>query len=242
MPPIPIHKNDPIAPTAAKAPGPSAIESQDTLNPLPTRTLPVSVPATTTQSANLHSGPPPPQPGAFPVPHPTGPASSYSTHSPAAPQPGASPYAGPTATHITTETRYAGPPPQFSIPPPTDSALQGRSTFTKESTKQYNPAPPPPGPTTLDFGPANPPPPQASPYETGGQPRRASLGHPPNYTQNPSTPYHTPGTDPLPYTQEESASGSGHGGVGEAAWNLLSRAGEALKKGEEAAWNAVRKN
>jgi len=29
-------------------------------------------------------------------------------------------------------------------------------------------------------------------------------------------------------------------GVGGAAWNLLNKAGEALKKGEEAAWRAVR--
>jgi hypothetical protein len=29
-------------------------------------------------------------------------------------------------------------------------------------------------------------------------------------------------------------------GVGAAAWNMLSKAGEALKKGEEAAWKAVR--
>jgi hypothetical protein len=45
--------------------------------------------------------------------------------------------------------------------------------------------------------------------------------------------------------ERENAGGSGAdggGGVGGAAWNMLSRAGEALKKGEEAAWRAVRNN
>jgi hypothetical protein len=32
----------------------------------------------------------------------------------------------------------------------------------------------------------------------------------------------------------------GDGSVGGAAWNMLSKAGEALKKGEEAVWKAVR--
>jgi hypothetical protein len=34
--------------------------------------------------------------------------------------------------------------------------------------------------------------------------------------------------------------GGGEGGVGETAWGILNKAGEALKKGEEAAWKAVR--
>jgi hypothetical protein len=219
MPPIPIHKNAPIKPDGI-TPQTASDTASDT--PAPTRTVPASVPATTTADA---SGPPPPQPGARPVP-PTAPAQAPSTtYSPAPPQPGY------TAHHITTETHQSGPPPQFTRPPPSDSALAGRSTTTSTTASK-------PGPTTLNLGPA------ASPLQGadsgGAVPTRTSLEHPPGYQQAP---------DNAPYTQGGGIgghSGAGEGsatsgeGVGATAWNLLSQAGEALKKGEEAAWRAVR--
>jgi hypothetical protein len=88
--------------------------------------------------------------------------------------------------------------------------------------------------------------PVASPYQAadaGGGLERRSLEHPPGYQQAP---------DNAPYTQgggigghaggnsSGDASGSSGEGVGTQAWNLLSQAGEALKKGEEAAWRAMR--
>lgn len=70
---------------------------------------------------------------------------------------------------------------------------------------------------------------------------RASLEHPPGYQQ---------AADNAPYTVGGGIGGgevgvSGRGGaegegVGATAWGYLSKAGEALKKGEEAAWRAVR--
>ncbi|OAL01553.1 hypothetical protein IQ06DRAFT_125479 [Phaeosphaeriaceae sp. SRC1lsM3a] len=220
MPPIPIHKNAPIKPDGITP----QTASDDTGNTTtPTRTVPASVPATTTADS---SNPPPPQPGARPIP-PTASAQAPSTiHSPAPPQPGY------TATHITTETH--GPPPQFTQPPPTDSMLAGRSTATSTTASK-------PGPTTLNLGVAAPAPSPFQSADSGGAvPTRSSLEHPPGYQQAP---------DNAPYTQGGgigSTGGAGEGrvssgdGVGAAAWNLLSQAGEALKKGEEAAWRAVR--
>ncbi|ORY18037.1 hypothetical protein BCR34DRAFT_596606 [Clohesyomyces aquaticus] len=223
MPPIPIHKNDPIA--AAKPDG--TTPQTATANPPPTRTAPASAPATTTTSSS--SDPPAPQPGARPAP-PTGSAYAPAPSTPAAPQPGAIPSApGPsyTATHYTTETRYSGPPSQFSIPPPSDTRLAGRSTTTSTDASK-------PGPTQLNMGPV------ASPYQPqhsqgavqGGE--RRSLENPPGYMQNPDNSPYAPGGNA---TGEQS--GSGDAGIGGAAWNMLSKAGEALKKGEEAAWRAV---
>jgi len=90
------------------------------------------------------------------------------------------------------------------------------------------------------MGPA---PPGPSPYQqehTGGGLQsvpRSSLDGPPGYTQ---------ALDNTPYGQGIGAGGGGggtdDGSVGGAAWNILSKAGEALKKGEEAAWKAVRSN
>ena len=201
MPPIPIHKNDPIHTVAAK---PDGITPQ-TSNPLPTRTTPTSVPASTTSSAS----PPPPQPGARPIP-PTTSAQAPASSAPPAPQPGY------TATHTTTETRLRGPPAQFNISPPSDSQLSGRSTITSTQPSK-------PGPTTLNMGPV-----QARTSDEG------SLGHPPGYVQTPdNNPYMAGGVG----AQQDSGA---DGGVGGAAWNVLNKAGEALKKGEEAAWRAVR--
>ncbi|KAF1832000.1 hypothetical protein BDW02DRAFT_571487 [Decorospora gaudefroyi] len=253
MPPIPIHKNAPIAPTtttsttaASKPEGitPStAASNTDNQNAhlLPTRTTPAYAPATTTQDAS--SSPPAPQPGARPAaPTSMVMGGNHNTMGyaegdrPAAPQPGPTP----TATVITTETRRldaAGPPPQSShLPPPSDSYLAGRSTTTTTTA-----APPSkPGPTTLHYGPpaaASSSPFQASDSEQEGT--RRSLEHPPGYVQAP---------DNAPYTAGGGIGGpSGEGGgeengegVGAQAWQMLSKAGEALKKGEESVWRAVR--
>lgn len=233
MPPIPIHKDAPIAPstTAAKADG--VTPSTAALNPEkppPTRTTPAYAPATTTASS---SEPPAPQPGARPA-APTGNTGGvgHSASTPALPQP--APTA--TATVYTTETRLGGPPAQFTQPPPTDSALAGRSTTTATTMAHKS------GPTTLNMGMA------ASPFQTADSSAptqtsapdagRRSLEHPPGYVQAP---------DNAPYTsgggigaQDRSAEQGGDEGVGATAWNMLSKAGEALKKGEEAAWRAVK--
>ena len=228
MPPIPIHKNAPIAPsTAAKADGvtpltASSDNSGNAANPPPTRTTPAYAPATTTQSV---SSPSAPQPGARPAASTAGSMAGYDGGgTPAPPQP------GPTATVVTTETRQAAqqpPPPQLSHPPPSDSMLAGRSTATSTTASK-------PGPTTLNYGPA------ASPFQTSDagnavpQPTRTSLEHPPGYVQAP---------DNAPYTAGGGIggpSGAGEGeGVGAQAWQMLSKAGEALKKGEESVWRAV---
>lgn len=213
MPPIPTYKNAPI-----KADGVTPETKTDDPNPAPTPTSRY-VPATTTQDS---SSPPAPQPGARPTPT----ASSTSTHGGIAP-----PQPGYTATHITTETRVHAPPPQFTQPPPSDSQLAGRSTVTSTAASK-------PGPTTLNLGPV------ASPFQsanTGGAVptatavdggERRSLEHPPGYQQAP---------DNAPYTQGGGIGGvdSAGDGIGAQAWNMLSRAGEALKGAEEAAWKAV---
>lgn len=227
MPPIQLHKNDPI--TAAKPDGTTPKTAQDapqTQNqPPPTRTLPASIPATTTADASL---PPPPQPGARPLAPTASSNNTSSGNAPPAPQPAF------TATHLTTETRLAGPPPQYHLPPPSDAQLAGRSTVPSTTASG-------PGPTRLDTGAGIP---QASPFQqqhSGGAvpPPRSSLEGPPGYQQAP---------DNSPYAAGGGALGtggvSGMGGqdesVGTQAWNMLAKAGEALKKGEEAVWKAVR--
>lgn len=70
-------------------------------------------------------------------------------------------------------------------------------------------------------------------------PTRTNLEHSSGYTQAP---------DNAPFTSGGGIGEQGHqgenrgseGGVGATAWNMLAKAGEALKKGEEAAWKAVR--
>jgi hypothetical protein len=214
MPPIPVHTNDPIAPTAAKPDGVTP-QTADT-NPQPTRTTPFSHPATTTSSAN--SGPPPPQPGARPIAPTASAQAPHVSSNPPAPQPGY------TATHTTTETRLGGPPAQFTVPPPSDTQLAGRSTTTSTQASK-------PGPTTLNFGPAS------SQYQSEhtAEPTRKSLEHPPGYTQGPDNSPYTRGT--VATGGQESAPDSTVAGT---AWGLLSKAGDALKSAEEAAWKAAR--
>lgn len=77
----------------------------------------------------------------------------------------------------------------------------------------------------MNLGPV--PLPVPSPFETGGGHPVTGPGQQGGYSQNQGS---SGGAEP----QE------GGGGVADAAWNLLSKAGEALKKGEEAAWKAVR--
>ncbi|CAE7195213.1 hypothetical protein CFE70_007541 [Pyrenophora teres f. teres 0-1] len=233
MPPIPIHKNAPIAPTTAAGadgvtPSTASLDTNVASNPPPTRTTPAYVPATTTQSSSSAS-PPAPQPGARPVAPTQAAGAGYGGGSydgtPAAPQP------GPTATVLTTEMRQAIPPPsQFNHPPPSDSMLAGRSTTTATEPSK-------PGPTTLNYGPA------ASPFQTTDsgnavvQPTGTSLEHPPGYVQAPdNAPYAVGGGLDRPSGAGEGAEGEG---VGAQAWQMLSKAGEALKKGEETVWRAV---
>lgn len=216
MPPIPIHKDSPIKPTEASKPDGA---TPHTTNPPPTRTTPASNLATTTTDP---SDPPPPQPGARPIP-PTAFAHPPSSSDPPAPQPGY------TATHTTTETRLGGPPHQFTIPPPSGNQLAGRSTTTDTTASK-------PGPTTLNLGPIQSP--HQAEHSQGAAPTRASgeerrsLEHPPGYTQAPDNTTYSAGLG--------GQQSSGDGSIGGAAWNVLSKAGEALKKGEEAAWRAVR--
>lgn len=247
MPPIPIHRDAPIHPRTSSdsdsKPSSSTTATKptqdytpashpQTANPPPTRTTPAYTPATTTQTSDPFS-PPAPQPGAVPIPPsfaaPTSSASSNGIGSPPAPQPGAAPTPTPgyTATHTTTVTHAAGPPPQFTIPPPTTSYLPTHSTSPHPAA-------------------------QASPYQhqhTGGavlpppssetQTERRSLEHPPGYVQAAD---HYPGGYQGPGASGGVGTGAGEEGEGitDTAWNLLSKAGEALKKGEEAAWRAVR--
>ncbi|KAF1918121.1 hypothetical protein BDU57DRAFT_187820 [Ampelomyces quisqualis] len=222
MPPIPVHKNAPIKPDGI-TPITASNTNEDRNTPAPTRTLPASVPATTTADAFL---PPAPQPGARPIP-PTQAASS-SQYAPPPPQPSY------TAHHITTSTSQIQPPPQFTHPPPSDSALAGRSTATSTTASKS-------GPTTLNMGPA------ASPYQpanAGGGVERRSLEHPPGYQQVPDNAPYAQGGGIGGHAGDASGSGERSGssgeGVGAQAWNILSQAGEALKKGEEAAWRAMR--
>ncbi|KAH9882770.1 hypothetical protein J1614_000136 [Plenodomus biglobosus] len=228
MPPIPIHKNAPI--TAAKPDGvtPSTASSSNPANPLPTRTTPASVPAATTAPS---SDPPPPQPGGRP-PAPTGPTYS-GVYTPAPPQPGPTP----TATVITTETRPDGSPPQFAHPPPLESLLAGRSTTTATGQTLSKP-----GPTFLNYGPVASPlqsvDPVPSMQVTTDQER--SLEHPPGYAQAPDNAPYTTGGGIGGQPGRAGAEGNQDEGVGATAWGMLSKAGEALKSGEEAVWRAVK--
>ena len=70
--------------------------------------------------------------------------------------------------------------------------------------------------------------------EQGG---RTSLEHPPGYQQAPDNAPFTSGGGRGGSTDRGEVSGEG---VGAAAWSMLSKAGEALKKGEEAAWKVMR--
>ena len=109
--------------------------------------------------------------------------------------------------------------------------LAGRSTTTSTTPSQ-------PGPTTLNYGPV------ASPFQAADsgnavpQPTGTSLDHPPGYVQAPdNAPYTAGGGFDRPSGAEEGAEGQG---VGAQAWQMLSKAGEALKKGEESVWRAVK--
>lgn len=112
--------------------------------------------------------------------------------------------------------------------------LAGRSTSTASAATAVKP-----GPTILNYGPA------ASPFQTQDegnavpQPAQTSVEHPPGYVQAP---------DNAPYTVGGGIGGrpsgagddSGQGeGVGAQAWQMLTKAGEALRKGEESVWRAV---
>jgi len=109
--------------------------------------------------------------------------------------------------------------------------LAGRSTTTSTTPSK-------PGPTTLNYGPV------ASPFQAADsgnavpQPTGTNLDHPPGYVQAPdNAPYTAGGGLDRPSGTGEGAEGQG---VGAQAWQMLSKAGEALKKGEESVWRAVK--
>ena len=70
---------------------------------------------------------------------------------------------------------------------------------------------------------------------------RTSLEGPPGYQQAPDNSPYMAGGGALG-TGGVSGTGGGGEGVGAQAWSMLAKAGEALKKGEEAVWKAVRDN
>jgi hypothetical protein len=105
--------------------------------------------------------------------------------------------------------------------------LAGRSTTTATTASK-------PGPTTLNLGPV------ASPFQTPETATRTSLEHPPGYQQAPDNAPYTVGGGIGGHGGAGEGSGSSEEGVGATAWNYLSKAGEALKKGEEAAWRAMK--
>lgn len=74
---------------------------------------------------------------------------------------------------------------------------------------------------------------------TADQERR-SLGHPPGYVQAPDNAPYTTGGGIGGQPGEAGAEGNPDEGVGATAWGMLSKAGEALKNGEEAVWRAVK--
>ncbi|OCK74970.1 hypothetical protein K432DRAFT_386483 [Lepidopterella palustris CBS 459.81] len=253
IPPIPIHANDPITPnpsssqnnhvandakgnngstTAAK---PSGITPHTApANPLPTRTTPASAPVTATTDPFL---PPPPQPGARPVPAPareTGRAGGNDgATAPPQPVPGVHIPRSVEATVTTTETRVVptGPPAQFAVPAPEQTGAGGR---TGRSTSTYAPAAAvntAPGPTTLNLGAAaNPSPYQAAhPVDGAREATRAQN----LYAVDGSAAQRRSLEDAAAREKEE----AGERGV----WGVLGRAGEMLKGAEEKVWRAVGK-
>ncbi|KAK8211526.1 hypothetical protein M8818_003179 [Zalaria obscura] len=187
MPPIPIYTDAPITPTKADGVTPKTAEppTRTTDNvattndgpaypaaqpaaaafPGPTPAISRPQPSATRTIASQdtpYDGPPPPQPGAVPMP-PSHPLPS-STSIPPPPQPGAT-AAQPAITAM---------PAQASIPPPSSNAAPTHSTYTSPPSSA-----PRAGPTTLNLGPVNPPAPsQASQYSVNAN------AHPPGYVQN----------------------------------------------------------
>jgi hypothetical protein len=278
MPPIPVHIDDPITPQKAKgvtpqtpgSAGSSAHSGTTTTQeqrqpqaypparpgavagPAPTPYIlsPQPIPSRTVPASALQDGPPPPQPGAVPVP--PGQLAVSSTLPPASGLP-PPPKAGETVKQPQT-TPYS-PPPQMSVPPPQRNYAPTHSTSTSISSLQ---SPRTPnrnvsGRTTYNFG--------AVP-DGAGHHRRVSSEHPPGYQQNiyaqEMTPEQRASLDQE--TRRESfvdkfglgGDGDGRGGspgglgggdMGETvgkAWEgakgLLSAAGKQLADAEEKAW------
>ena len=169
MPPINVYTDAPIRPEHPTAITPQTAEANkepSTQNSFsPSR---VFAPASTTAVASSHN-PPPPQPGARPTP--TVPV--YQASDPPPPQPGAVPVV--TEYHTTTFTSQAQTPHQLSIPPPTQSNLQTRSTLTSDQEQSSH--------MRSQSLSQQPTPYTAFPYHNVDM-RRHSLEHPPNYTQN----------------------------------------------------------
>ncbi|KAF2139632.1 uncharacterized protein K452DRAFT_289632 [Aplosporella prunicola CBS 121167] len=240
MPPIPIYSNAPINPNTAAATADGVTPQTDSnLNdqqgqqhPPPTRIVPASVPATTTQGVG--SQPAAPQPGAVPIPPPpsTTTATATSAGVPPAPQPGQAPSIATATATAPAPTHAAHPPPQFSIPAPQANAAPTSSTTA--SAAAY-----PAGPTTINLGPA-PGGAAPSPAETGAtatREQRRSLEHPPGYVQNP---YAADGTAEQRARMEAAAQQQQEeGGLWGSMRAAAAKVGEGLKKGEEEAWKLV---
>ncbi|KAK6007109.1 hypothetical protein QM012_006117 [Aureobasidium pullulans] len=185
MPPIPIYADAPIS-AAAKADGttPQTAPTPTRTTDLPTTTTstsnnsypaaqpgaaagpaptgsvsrPPPPPPTSTIPTNFQNdGPPPPQPGAVPMPSSTlGRSNGYDSNSPAAP-------------------RAQPMPQQLNIPPPTTTGLATHSTTT---TAAASPTSPTRRPVTLPMGPVSPT------MQQHNRPQSIS-SHPPGYQQNP---------------------------------------------------------
>ncbi|KAF2101367.1 hypothetical protein NA57DRAFT_53339 [Rhizodiscina lignyota] len=225
MPPIrtfqdaPLHPEG-VTPKTAEAEGQSGSVPASNVVPAPTRTIP--------QPASQSTGPPPPQPGARPIP---GPAPTSSSHGgPAPPMPGANPNYTPsvTATVTTTTTSAVPPPEQLNIPPPS-------SNYTP--TKSTSSAPPPPrtgqvqSPTRIDFG-ASP----VSPVRDSTDNERHSLEHPPGYVQNP---YASDGTAVERARLEATAMNDKNESVWGAVKSAATEVGKYAQKVEHDAWQWI---
>jgi len=170
MPPIRVYTDAPLRPEHPTAVTPQTAEANkepSTENPyVPSRVL---VPAPTAATAARSYSPPPPQPGARPTP--TVPV--HQANGPPPPQPGPTPVV--TEYHTTTFTSQAPPPHQLSIPPPTPSNLQIRSTLTSNRGQSSH---------MRSQSLFQHPTPYSSLPSHNADTRRHSLEHPPNYIQN----------------------------------------------------------
>jgi len=219
MPPIPVYANLPLHPdgvTPTTAP-PEGEASLSRPNPAPTQTT--NAPPSSTSQYDP-SAPPPPQPGARPMPR-AAPTATPSYGDPPEPQPGASPTVHHghhiTAIHTTTHTVPLQPPPQLSIPAPTQNQAP------THSTQPNIPAIPYPAPLA-----------QYSPVERGISEERRSLEHPPGYIQNP---YAADGTanDRVRFAEADMKAKEEEG-VLDSVKGWIGGVGEMAKKAEDGAW------
>lgn len=250
MPPIPIYSHSPI--NAAKADGvtPKTVEKGRPSDPPPTKTARVpyppaqpgavpSLPAPTgaasaqqkeprpeptpTQPLGYQEVPPPPQPGAFPVPPgapSTGPPQARPTGLPPPPKAGdnLTQAAGGQSSGTGTGAGTSYYPPQMAIPAPPSAATQGAQRGTAGNA--FVPAPSP-------------------------------LEHPPGYQQNPTAgelnQYQRAAQEALEREEQERrrVPGTGEAGEGGGVWGsvkgAMAAAGEKIAAAEEEIWSRVNK-